>query len=93
MLRAQTNEESSKGGGFTKIWQKMKSRSDSEGSSPSEDMTITRTSEFELSNEPASAYASKRNSRQKGTFQQHCATKEHKSPSLPKKHENRNSYF
>lgn len=93
MLRAQSNEESSKGSGLTKIWQKMKSRSDSEGSMSNEDMTITMTSEFELSNEPASVYASKRNSRQHEVYRQHRAMKDHKSPSPPQARENRKSYF
>lgn len=74
------------------MWQKMKSRgSDSEGSN--EDMTITMTSEVELSNEPASAYGSKRNSRHKDVFKQHRAMKDHKSPSPPQQQDNRKSYF
>ena len=93
ILRAQSNEESSKSGGLTKIWHKMKSRSDSEGSTPNDDMTITMTSEIELSHEPASAYASKRNSRQQEVYRQHRAMKEHKSPSPPQAHETRKSYF
>lgn len=89
ILRVGSNEESRKGGGFQKIWQKMKSRgSDSEGSN--EDMTITMTSEVELSNESASAYGSKRNSRHKDVFKQHRAMKDHKSPSPPQT-ENRTS--
>lgn len=93
MLRAQSNEESSKSGGLTKIWHKMKSRSDSEGSTHNDDMTITMTSEVELSTEPATAYASKRNSRQQQVYRQHRAMKEHKSPSPPQAHEDRKSYF
>jgi hypothetical protein len=93
ILRAQSNEESSKSGGLTKIWHKMKSRSDSEGSTSNEDMTITMTSEIELSHEPASAYASKRSSRQQEVYRQHRAMKEHKSPSPPQTHDNRKSYF
>lgn len=91
ILRAGGNEESSKGGGFTKMWQKMKPRSESQGSN--EDMTITLTSEVELSNEPASAYGSKRNSRHRDIFKQHRAAKDHKSPSPPQAQESKTSYF
>lgn len=93
ILRAQGNEDSSKSGGLTKIWHKMKSRSDSEGSTRNEDMTITMTSEIELSHEPASAYASKRNSLQQQVHRQHRAMKDHKSPSPTQGSENRMSYF
>ncbi|KAF2632747.1 hypothetical protein BU25DRAFT_453933 [Macroventuria anomochaeta] len=80
ILRPETNEETSKGGGFQKIWQKMRS-GESESSGSNEDMTIKMTSEVELSNEPASAYNSKRHSRHKDVFKQHRATKDHTSPS------------
>lgn len=80
IVGAESNEETSKGGGFQKVWQKMRSRG-SESSGSNEDMTITLTSEFELSNEPASAYNSKRDSRHKAVFKQHRALKDHKSPS------------
>lgn len=77
ILRVGSNEET-KGGGFHKMWQKMRTRG-SESSGSNEDMTITMTSEIELSSEPASAYASKRNSRHKDVFKQHRAAKDHKS--------------
>ena len=81
ILRIETNEETAKGGkGIQKMWQKMKSRG---SDSSDEDMTITMTSEVELSNEPASAYIWKRNSRHKDVFKQHQAVKDHKSSSMP----------
>ncbi|KAJ8110526.1 hypothetical protein OPT61_g6656 [Boeremia exigua] len=70
---------SPKAGGFQKVWQKMRTRR-SESSGSSGDMTITMTSEVELSNEPASAYNSKRNSRCRDVFRQHRAARETKSP-------------
>ncbi|KAF9699265.1 hypothetical protein EKO04_003181 [Ascochyta lentis] len=82
ILRAESNEETSKGAGFQKIWQKMRTR---ESDSSCEDMTITMTSEIELSNEPASAYNSKRNSRHKDVFKQHRAAKDPSSPNPPPK--------
>lgn len=84
ILRADSNEEASKnGGGIQKIWQKMRSRGFD--SSDEEDMTITMTSEVELSNEPASTYNSKRNSRHKDVFKQQRASKDPKSLSSPPK--------
>jgi hypothetical protein len=83
MLRVNSNEGvSNNGGGIQKIWQKMRSRG---SDSSNEDMTITMTSEVELSNEPASAYNSKRNSRHKDVSKQQQASKDHMSPSLPPK--------
>ncbi|KZM19709.1 uncharacterized protein EKO05_0004087 [Ascochyta rabiei] len=73
MLRVDSNEETPKGVGFQKIWQKMRTR---ELDSSCEDMTITMTSEIELSNDPASAYNSKRNSRHRDLFKQPRATKD-----------------
>ncbi|KAH6620442.1 hypothetical protein C7974DRAFT_316803 [Boeremia exigua] len=78
ILGAESEER--KGGGFQKMWQKIRTRG-SESSGSNEDMTITMTSEIELSNEPASAYNSKRNSRRQEAFKQHRAVKEHKSVS------------
>lgn len=89
ILPAECSEET-RGGGFTRMWQKMRTRG-SESSGSNEDMTITLTSEIELSNEPASPYASKRNSRHKDAFKQHRAVKDHKSPSP--QHSNRKDYF
>lgn len=81
ILHAESNEETTKGGkGMQKMWQKMRSRG---SDSSNEDMTITMTSEIELSNEPASAYNSKRNSRHKDIFTQYRATNDHRSPSPP----------
>lgn len=85
-----SNEETGGGGGFTRIWQKMRTRG-SESSGSNEDMTITMTSEIELSNEPASAYASKHNSRHDDAFRQHRAAKDHKSPSPQQS--NQGGYF
>jgi hypothetical protein len=93
IFRANSNEENTKSGGITKIWQKMKSRSDSEGSTCNDDMVITMTSEFELSNESASLYGSNRNSRRDAVFKQHRAMKDHKSPSPPQAHMEREGYF
>jgi len=72
------------------MWQKMRTRG-SESSGSNEDMTITLTSEIELSNEPASVYASKRVSRHKEAFKQYRAMKDHKSPSP--QNSNRKDYF
>ncbi|KAF1933936.1 uncharacterized protein M421DRAFT_414984 [Didymella exigua CBS 183.55] len=92
MLRTESNEESSKGGGLTKMWQKMKSRWPDSEEGSNEDMTITRTSEVELSNEPASVYGTKRSSWHKDASRSHRAVKEHKLPSLPQAHENEISF-
>jgi hypothetical protein len=80
ILAAESNEETSKGKGFQKMWLKMRSQG---SESSNEDMTITMTSEVELSNEPASAYNSKRNSRQKDLFRPHRPLKDHTSPPPP----------
>jgi len=83
ILRLESAEETSQeGGGLQKVWQKITSRG---SESSNKDMTITMTSEVELSNEPASAYNSKRNSRHKDAFKQHRASKDHKAPSPPPK--------
>ena len=81
MLKADSNEQA-KGGSFQNMWQKIRSRG---FDLSNEDMTITMTSEVELSNEPASAYNSKRNSRHKDVFKQHRAMKDPKSPPPPPK--------
>lgn len=74
ILREESAAETSRaGGGFQKMWQKITSR---DCESCKEDMTITMTSEVELSNEPASAYNSKRNSRHKDAFKQTRAAKD-----------------
>lgn len=84
ILCTESNEESVKGGkGIQKMWQKMRSRG---SDSSDEDMTITMTSEIELSNEPASAYNSKRNSRHNDAFKQYRAAKDYRSPSPPLEH-------
>lgn len=93
ILRTEVDEQASKGGSLTQIWQRMKPQGwgfDSEGSS--KDMTIRMTSEVELSNEPVSANASKRNTRYRDVFKQHRATKDHKSPS-PLESQGQQSYF
>lgn len=78
ILREQRAEETARAeGGFQKMWHKITSRG---SESSNEDMTITMTSEVELSNEPASAYNSKRTSRHKDALKQHRALKDHKSP-------------
>ncbi|KAJ4989844.1 hypothetical protein SVAN01_04681 [Stagonosporopsis vannaccii] len=89
ILKAVSNEET-RGKGLSRMWQKMRTRG-SESSGSNEDMTITMTSEIELSNEPASAYASKRNSKHKDAFRHHRAAKDHKSPSP--QYPNRRDYF
>lgn len=80
-LEGERNEDALKGG-LHKIWHKMRTRG-SESSGSDEDMTITMTSEIELSHEPASAYNSKRGSRHQESYRQHRAAKDHKSPSPP----------
>ncbi|KAF3004185.1 hypothetical protein E8E13_006247 [Curvularia kusanoi] len=90
MLRADSNEDASKGHGFQKMWHKMRTRG-SESSGSDEDMTITMTSEIELSHEPASVYFPKRDSRYKESFREHRAAKDHKSPSPPQS--DRKDYF
>jgi hypothetical protein len=80
IMRADSNEDASKGRGFQKMWQKMRTRgSDSSGSD--EDMTITMTSEIELSHEPASVYLPRGDSRYKEGTREHGAAKDHRSPS------------
>lgn len=74
------NGETLKGGGIQKMWQKMRSRG---CDSSTEDMTITITSEVELSNE--SVTNSRRNSRHKDGLKQHRGTKDHKPPPPPPK--------
>jgi hypothetical protein len=90
IMRAESNEDASKGRGFQKMWQKMRTRgSDSSGSD--EDMTITMTSEIELSHEPASIYTPKGDLRYKEGIREHRAAKDPRSLSPPQL--DRTAYF